>query len=373
MYRRNAEGGKGWSMLSQVADRSELISYLNTKYINRTKKPLLKTLVFNVQITPAQLIEIIEKRRDLRDKYDASLNSLDENLFLMRVGKRFTEKPLVVGYITIDTSKKDIWIVTTDEKGYFVKFVVESLFNRLYPKISRIYLNTTQMKFIIKKLKDKYKNGSIKLKYISANIKPSAGTLESSDLEKGTVQRWKTDTEKVLRDLSKNYRVNIKQLNFSIYDEENMPLFVFYISRNAVCKLQFGFYNKFNNEIISLIINIGYTRKKFFSNRERYFADGKAELNPIQIKYKVHFNRTQLKIFEQNINNKYLTLIIYSGNPYFAANILDQDDGSSYGLTVLKNLVTITPIVKASPESLWKLSNTVQEILGDGEVANVQI
>lgn len=358
-------------MLSQVADRSELISYLNTKYINRTKKPLLSTLVFNVQIIPEQFIEIIEKRRDLRDKYDVSLNSLDEDLFLMEIRKRLGEK-LIVGYITIETSNKDVWVVTTDEGGYYVKFVVESLFNRLYPQISRIYLNTAQMMLIIKELKDKYKKENIKLKYTSANIKPIVGTLEMSDFDKGTVQRWQIDTEKDLDDLSKKYRVIIKQLSFSIYDKENMPLFVFYISRNAVCKLRFGFYNKFNNEIISLIINIGYTLKKFYSNRERYLADGRAELKPIQIEYKVHFNQTQLKIFEQNIHNKYLALIIYSGNPYFAANILDQDDGSSYGLTVLKNLVTITPIVKASPESLWKLSNTIQEILGDGEVVNVQ-
>lgn len=235
MYRRNAEGGKGWSMLSQVADRSELISYLNTKYINRAKKPLLKTLVFNVQITPEQLIEIIEKRRDLRDKYDVSLNSLDENLFLMEIRKRLGEKP-VVGYVTIETSNKDVWVVTTDEGRYYVKFVVESLFNRLYPKISRIYLNTTQMRLILKKLKDKYKKENIKLKYTSANIKPSAGTL---DFDKGTVLRWQIDTEKDLDDLSKKYRVIIKQLSFSIYDEENMPFsyLVFQETQYVNCSL----------------------------------------------------------------------------------------------------------------------------------------
>lgn len=357
-------------MLSQVADRSELISYLNTTYITHAKKPLLKTLLFNVQIIPEQLIEIIEKRHDLRDIYDASLNSLDKNLFLLRVRKKFKNKS-VGGYITIDTSNKDIWIIITDEKGYFVRFVVESLFNKLYPKISRIYLNTFQMKFIIKELKDKYK-GNVKVNYISANIKPRADTLEISDFDKGTVQRWKIDTETELDELSKKYRVIIKQLSFNIYDEENMPLFICYISRNAICKLQFGLYNKFNNEIISLIIKIGYTLKRFYSNRERYLVNGEAELKPIQIEYKTHFNQKQLKILEQNIHNKYLTLMVYSGNPYFAVNISDHDDGSSYGLTVLKNLVTITPIVKASSESLWKLSNTVQEILGDGEVVNVQ-
>ncbi len=54
-------------MLSQVADRSELVSYLNSTYSTRQKRPLLKTLIFNVQIIPEEMIEIIKKRHDLID------------------------------------------------------------------------------------------------------------------------------------------------------------------------------------------------------------------------------------------------------------------------------------------------------------------
>ena len=356
-------------MLSEIADRSELIGYLNTTYTNRTKKPLLKILIFNVKILPEQMIDIIQKRNDLKHVYNAKLKHIDENLFSIRIRKQFIDK-IIEGYVLVDTSRKDIWITITDEKNYFVRFIVETLFNKLYPNISRIYLNSSQIKFIIEELKKKYE-GNIKLNYISANIKPRPETLELSKFSQGTVQRWKVDTEKELEELSKTYRVIVKHLSFNIYDRYNMPLLECYISRTGTCKLQYGLFNEFYNEIILLIIKFGYELKKFYSNRERYIYNGKVELFPIQIQYKTDFNKTQLKILEKNINNKYLTSIIYSGNPYFAANISDYDDGSSFGLTVLKNKVTITPIVRASPESIWKLSNTLQEILGDGNIINV--
>jgi hypothetical protein len=46
-------------------------------------------------------------------------------------------------------------------------------------------------------------------------------------------------------------------------------------------------------------------------------------------------------------------------------------DGSSFGVTALGNNVTITPITKGSHQAAWKLTNRLQEILGDGEIASI--
>jgi len=51
---------------------------------------------------------------------------------------------------------------------------------------------------------------------------------------------------------------------------------------------------------------------------------------------------------------------------------LIDSDGSSYGVTVLKNKITVVPLVKASPEATWKLTNELQEILGDGSIPDTR-
>jgi len=62
---------------------------------------------------------------------------------------------------------------------------------------------------------------------------------------------------------------------------------------------------------------------------------------------------------------------VHGGNPYFVANICDYQDGSSFGVTALGNIVTITPITRNTYQATWKLTNQIQEILGDGEIISV--
>jgi hypothetical protein len=71
------------------------------------------------------------------------------------------------------------------------------------------------------------------------------------------------------------------------------------------------------------------------------------------------------------MSKNYLCSVIHGGNPYYAANVCDYLDGSSFGVTALGDQVTITPITKSSHQAAWKLTNRLQEILGDGQIASI--
>lgn len=99
--------------------------------------------------------------------------------------------------------------------------------------------------------------------------------------------------------------------------------------------------------------------------------DGDILLSPIQISYNFGFNKEQLATLANQISKSYSTSIIHAGNPYFAANVCDYQDGTSFGITALGNKVTIAPISRATPSAVWKLTNKIQELLGDGELSSV--
>lgn len=181
------------------------------------------------------------------------------------------------------------------------------------------------------------------------------------------------DAEEEIKNLTKSYIITITHLNFKLYDERNILYLEGLITRKGECQLKYGTFTDFYNTVINNAIKIGHDLKIFYSDRDRVLREGYIELKPLQIHYKELFNKAQLQRLEKKLSTSYLCSTIHDGNPYFAANVSDNEEGSSFGVTVLKNKVTITPIFKASSESTWKLTNEIQEILGDGKLVDIQI
>jgi len=94
-------------------------------------------------------------------------------------------------------------------------------------------------------------------------------------------------------------------------------------------------------------------------------------LKPFRIEYPFDLDKRQLGRLADRVSKRYSCSIVHGGNPYFVANICDYQDGSSFGVTALGNIVTITPITRGTHQAAWKLTNRIQEILGDGEIISV--
>jgi hypothetical protein len=335
-------------------------------YTTRQKRPPLKALILLTDLEPEKLNELVQKRKKLSKLYNIKLTKLEGDLYSLNV-KRFLRKDHVSGNAILDASCKGVWVVYCNEKSRFAKFGLERLFTKLYPNISRLYINYYQIRALLENTKEAYR-GQTTMTNFSIRREPK---VTDARFRSGTFQLWEEAAEEELRSQSKNYRLTIHLVNFEVRDENQTILLQGQISRRGVCKLRFGSFATFHENVVLHAIKLGLKWKGFYGHRERLVKDGEILLKPFRIEYSSQFNEKQLRRLSEKMSKNYLCSIIHGGNPYFAANVCDYLDGSSFGVTALGDRVTITPITKGSHQSAWKLTNRLQEILGDGQITSI--
>ena len=134
------------------------------------------------------------------------------------------------------------------------------------------------------------------------------------------------DAEEEIKNLTKSYIITITHLNFKLYDERNILYLEGLITRKGECQLKYGTFTDFYNTVINNAIKIGHDLKFSIVIGIEY-NEGYIELKPLQIHYKELFNKGQLQRLEKKLSTSYLCSTIHDGNPYFAANVSDNEEG----------------------------------------------
>lgn len=336
-------------------------------YTTREKHPPLKALILLSELGINDLTERVRKRRKLAKIYNVNLTQLETDLYGLNLQKLVRMK-IARGYAIVDLSQEGIWVVLCSEGSYFVKRALERLFIALYPEISRLYLNYSQIHVLLDMIKDAYQGQPT---LTSFTIKREPKHARRIFRERGTLQLWEENAEEELQRQSKDYQLTTDRVNFEVRNEKNMILLQANISRKGICRLKFGSFSAFYENVVRKAIDLGLNWKKFYAHRARIIHDGKIWLKPFRISYPFALNKRQMRRLAHKISNSYSCSIVHSGNPYFVANICDHQDGSSFGVTALGSKVTITPITRGTHQAAWKLSNRIQEILGDGKILSI--
>lgn len=358
-------------MLSRITDRLSMRLYFNKLYTTTEKKPPLKAIVLLSKLAPERLKEVTHARKRLK-RYELDVSPLGQDLFRIDLSRDIRGR-VSGGVVLLDTSQEGIWIAFTNEETYFVKHVAEIFFDRLYPLVSRLYLNYYQIHTLMGEIRDAYR-GKTAITNFTLKRQPKKWRLTfPSPLKggKGTLTLWEYDSEEELLKQSRDYRLTIDRLIFEIKTEKEIVLLQASITRKGLCKLRFGDFGSFYQSVVLKAIDLGLHWKRFYDKRERTMKDGEIKLAPFHILYKGNLEEPQLLGLGNRLSKTYSCSIIHGGNPYFVANVCDYDEGSSFGVTGLGNAVTVTPIVKGTPEAVWKLADKLQEILGDGEIVDV--
>jgi len=355
---------------SSIESRLGMQLFFDKLYTTRKKRPPLKAIILLSELEIEDLEGIVQQRERLARVYNVTLRKLEDGLYGLQL-KKLVRKDISKGFAILDTSHEGIWIAFCNEESYFVNRALLRLFNALYPSVSRLYLNYYQISALLTEIKNAY-HGKTTLTFITVKREPKK--IESAFAEKGTLQLWEENAEKELLKLSKDYRIAVDRADFKVRDTEtNRLLLRGHISRRGVCKLALGNFTAFYENVVVRAIELGINWKRFYAHRERIIADGKIKLRPFSISYNFDFDKEQLQRLTEKISKSYSSSVIHSGNPYFVANVSDYGDGSSFGVTVLGKIVTITPIIRATPQSAWRLTNRIQEILGDGEIHSIPV
>jgi len=356
-------------MIPQIVDRFSMEALFNKVYTMRKKQPSLKALVVFSDFDVSQLEDLVSDRKKLSKRYHIKMTAIDKGLYLLNF-QRIIRRELVTGYALLDTRFDGSWILLTDEKSYFIAHVLERLFNGLYPDVSRLYLNFSQIRVLLREIEKTYQ-GHASVTFFVTKRKPRELKLEEPLERKGTFLLWEIKGEDELLAQLRKYRVTVDKLDFEVRDVQGAVLLQAHVTRKGLWKLRFGNFTTFYEKVISTAVRIGLGLKRFYGNRERIARDGEIKLSPFRINYDFDFGKEQLQGLANKLSKNYLCSIVHSGNPYFVANICDYQDGSSFGVTALGNVVTITPISRATSQAAWKLANGIQELLGDGELLNV--
>ena len=353
-------------MTTQITDRLSMDALFEKMYTIREKRPPLKALILLTEVEPEKLKDLIQKRKKLSKAYSLKLTKLQGELYNLNV-KRLLRKDQISGNAILDASSKGVWVIYCNEKSRFTKFGLERLFAKLYPEISRLYINYYQIRTLLENTKQAY-HGQTTMTNFSVRREPK---VPDAHFKSGTFQLWEEAAEEELRSQSKNFRLTIHLVNFEVRDENHSILLQGQISRRGICKLRFGSFAMFHENVILQAIKLGLKWRAFYNHRERLVRDGEILLRPFRIEYSTPFDEKQLRRLSEKISKNYLCSVIHGGNPYYAANVCDYLDGSSFGVTALGDQVTITPIMKGSHQAAWKLTNRLQEILGDGQIASI--
>jgi len=354
-------------------DRTTMHLFYDKLYTTRGKRPPLKALILLTNLKVEDLPMVLSRREKLSQEYYTNVTALGEELYrvsLQRsIGLREIKREVI-----IDVGYKGAWIVLTNAESYFIAHVLERFFEKLYPLVSRLYLNYSQLRLLLKIIKEAYRGKTIPTFFTIRRWRRKPVERRIFPAKEGREILWEEDVdEEIRRLLSDDFTVTVDRLDFEVRDENNATLLQAHITREGLCKLKFGSFSAFYRNVVLEAIDYGIERKDFYDKRERSIEKGVIRLRPLQIKYPFSFRSEQLNHFGKKITNTYSCSIIHGGNPYFAANLCDYEDGSSFGVAVLSDTITVTPVTRATPQAVWRLLNKIQEILGDGEIADVQM
>jgi hypothetical protein len=377
-HQKNSElNGKQGILLPETAstfvDRISMFLHYDRIYTTHEKRPPLKALILLTNLEVEDLPRVLSEREKVARSYSVSARQLGPSLYKVFLQRMIGLRQIRTEVI-IDSGCEGVWIVLTDAGSYFTAHVLETFFDKLYPVVTKLFLNYSQMRSLLEIIRRSC-NGRTALTFFTIKRTRASKSTEDetfSHAEETEILWGEHVDEDIKRRISEGFIVRVDRLDFELRDAHSIILKA-QISRRGLSKLKFGSFSHFYQNVVFNTIEFGRQQKNFYDKRERYFEEGTIHLRPLQINYSERFREEQLGRFARRITDSYSTSIIHGGNPYFVADLCDYQDGSSFGVAILGNSITVTPVTRATPSAVWKLLSEIQEILGDGEIVDVSM
>lgn len=361
-------------MTSNFVDRTSMYLYYDKIYTMHEKRPPLKALILLSTLNVEDLPKALFEREKVARSYSVKVTPLGQSLHRISLQRVIGLRQIRTDAV-IDSGCEGVWIVLTDAGSYYTAHVLETFFEKLYPMVSKLFLNYSQMRFLLKIIRESCK-GKTTLTFFT--IKRTKAPKSNEDgtcryTEETEILWGENVDEDIKKRISEGFIVRVDRLDFELRDDADAMVLKAQISRKGLSKLKFGSFSAFYQNVVFNAIEYGRKQKKFYDKRERNFEEGRIHLRPLQINYLERFREEQLGRFARKITDSYSISIIHGGNPYFVADLCDYQEGSSFGVAILGNSITVTPVTRATPSAVWKVLSEIQEILGDGEIVDVRM
>jgi hypothetical protein len=173
--------------------------------------------------------------------------------------------------------------------------------------------------------------------------------------------------EELLADARKR-RIWVEKIRFKVRNPAGMTLADVIATGKGHARLIFGNFTEFYQNVVDSMVQVGLRWNEAYGKVKRHMEAEEVELCPCTISYPSSFKPEHFKKLPSGLTRDYLLSVVHPGNPYFVADLCDSRDGSSFGLTILGDTVTISPMIKTTNTALWKLTARLQALLGEGQV-----
>lgn len=345
--------------ISFIKTREEMHVALDAIYTMRKQKPSLKALIALSSFELNKLPFVASTERRLR-KSKIEMNQLDDNLYRVSISKEMPKGGPVKGQVLIDVHD-EAWVLLTTGRTYFLRHAIDSLLKTLYPQVSRVYLNHYTMLEVLNKIKQKY-GGSKVVTAFSAYTEEERGERYG----RKSVRITGKSAEKDLRSLSHKQRIWLNKVAYQVDDPKGTNLVESVIYSSGLSRLVFGNFTDFYRNVLGTIMETTEELDSKYRQVRREDVDDHPVLKPCVLQYEGAFQQAHIESLAKNLTRDYAISVTHTGNPYFAAEILDPEEGSSFGLTLHESVVTVTPMLRSTGPALWRLTTNIQTVLGEG-------
>ncbi len=355
------------SPLIHLRTKEDMHSLFNNLYTKRERRPSLKVIAVLTRLHPSRLKDLVQENDLLSKKYHIESTRLEPDLYRLTIRKDMPAGGSVSGEAIVD-SKVSGWVALTMGKHYFTRTAIEGLLDSLYPTITRIYFNYAQISTLIEKVKELY--GGLKLVTYFA-IRREVNTSEGLQIQRKTLRG--IGAERELMDEAKKGRIWIESIRFRVKKRNGITLLECLITSKGLARLIYGNFTDFYKNVVDSILEISRKLDGDYNKVKREILVDDIKLHPCTITYPLPFRSDHFKRLVSRLANYYMLPVTHAGNPYFVADLLDHQDGSSFGLTVLGNVITISPMLRTTSTSLWRLTEIIQTLLGEGKIAVAEV
>jgi hypothetical protein len=352
--------------MALVKTRQEMHAALDSVYTTRRLKPSLKVLVAlsSFDVRKLELLAATE-RKLLKTKL--TVNQVDDNLFRLNITKSMPGAGTIKGDVLIDV-RDNSWLIITQAKMYFIRHAITPLLRVLYPQASQVFLNHIDMLSVLNRIKSKY-HGSRTLTEFSAHTEEGNG----DDVEIGSQRIKGANAEKKLLQLARKQRIWLDkvayQVAYQVDDANSNVILESVIYSNGLSRLVFGNFTDFYRNVLGTVLEKTGELEKEYGRVKRDVVDDMPVLKPCLLRYEKPFQKSHIDALTQFLNREYAISVTNTGNPYFAAELLDAEEGSSFGLTLYDDVVTVIPMLHTTSPALWRLTANIQSALGEGALS----
>lgn len=339
-----------------------MVRIFDSTYTTRELHPSLKVTPVLSYIGIDSLPSAI-KTEDKLERYELHTSPLEDNLFKLTLVKEMRQGGRISGTVLIDI-RDEMWVFLTTGSMYFVKHGIEHLLNTLYPRLSRIYINHYEMTHLLKAVKHGY-GGSHVLTEFSAHIEEKSGKSTA----RKSVRIAGDTAERDLHRYSRNTRIWLDKVGFKIIGRDGGSLLESVIYSNGISRLVFGRFTDFYRNVVGNVIEKSEEIDGQYGSVRRDAGTETPILTPCTLTYQTQFDQSHVRSLLKGLSKQYTISVTNGGNPYLAAEVLDTDEGSSFGLTLSERFVTIAPMLRSTKPALWRITTDIQSILGEGAVS----